>query len=91
MLSSFSAIKPKPTLINHKPKICIDCKFYIKQNNFFISNEFGKCSLFPYECENDYYLVNGLNNEKDEEYYHCSTARKYEDMCGREGKFYEKK
>ena len=83
MLSSFSAIE-------HKPKFCIDCKFY-KNNFFFGSNAYGKCSLFPYDPVDDDYLVNGINNNEDKDYYHCSTARKWEDMCGKKGKFYEKK
>lgn len=72
-----------------KPKLCIDCKFYTK--NFFTSSEFGKCSLFPTEKENDYFLVNGNKNNDDVEYHYCSTARKFERMCGEKGKFYEKK
>ena len=70
------------------PKLCIDCKFYT--NNIFTGNQFGKCSLFLKENENDYFLVNGINNNK-KEYYYCSTSRKSKQMCGEEGKFYEKK
>jgi len=72
-----------------KPKLCINCKFYNKEN-FFTSSEFGQCSMFPREKENDYFLVNGnYNNNID--YHYCSTSRKYDYMCGKEGKFYEKK
>jgi hypothetical protein len=82
ILSPFSASQIKP-------KLCIDCKFY-KKESIFTSNEFGKCSLFLRENDNDYYLVNGVNNN-NKEYHYCSTSRKYDDMCGKEGKFYEKK
>jgi hypothetical protein len=34
--------------------------------------------------------VNGIK-EKKIDFYYCSTARKYEDICGKEGKFYVKK
>jgi hypothetical protein len=71
------------------PKLCIDCKFY-KKENFFTSSEFGKCVLFPKENDNDYFLVNGVNNNKTE-YHYCSTSRQVERMCAKQGKFYENK
>lgn len=72
------------------PKLCINCKFYTK--NFFTFSEFGKCSLFPKERDNDYFLVNGIiNNNNNQEYHYCATSRNSERMCGEEGKFYEKK
>ena len=75
-------------LISIKPKLCIDCKFFRK--NFFTPNKYGKCSLFPIEKDNQYFLVDGNNNNKTE-YYYCSTSRKYENMCGSEGKLFVKK
>lgn len=72
-----------------RPKLCIDCKFYTK--NFFTFSEFGKCSLFPKEQDNSYFLVNGNNNYNNREYHYCATSRNSERMCGEEGKFYEKK
>jgi hypothetical protein len=72
-----------------KPKLCIDCKFYKK--DFFTTSEFGKCTLFPRKTENDNFLVNGMNVNNNIDYLYCSISRKYEDMCGKEGKFYEKK
>jgi hypothetical protein len=72
-----------------KQKLCIRCKFYTK--NFFTSSEFGKCSLFTTENEDTNYLVNGNKNNNDVEYHYCSTARKFHHMCGKEGKFFEKK
>jgi hypothetical protein len=72
---------------NIKPKLCIDCKHFKK--DFFISSEFGKCSLFQHDNDNDKFLVNGDNNHKID-YYYCSVSRKYDSMCGKEGKFYVK-
>ena len=76
-----------------KPKFCRDCKFFTK--DFFISNKFGKCSLFPEEADEDednkYFLVDGINRNKKPEYTFCSIARKYAKRCGPEGKFYENK
>jgi len=84
IFSLFSAIATNQI----RPKLCIDCKFYRKE--FFDFNEFGKCSLFPTENSNDYFLVNGNNNYNNKiEYHFCATARKYDHMCGKEGKFYE--
>jgi len=72
-----------------KPKLCIYCKFYKK--DFFTSSEFGKCVFLAIEKENDYFLVNGNNDNDNTEYYYCSTSRKYDHLCGKEGKFFEKK
>jgi hypothetical protein len=75
-------------LTPNKPKLCIDCKQYTK--DFFSSNKYGQCSLFIIENDNDYFLVNGINNHKIE-YQYCAVARKYDYMCGQDGRFYEKK
>lgn len=75
-----------------KPKFCIDCKFF--KNNFFTGSEFGKCSAFPeidIEKDNANFLVNGYKKESKKEFNYCSTARKYDHLCGKEGKFYERK
>lgn len=75
-----------------KPKFCVDCKFF--RNSFFWGTSFGKCSLFPINKDNEYntkYLVNGIKPVKNMDYSYCSTSRKYDDMCGKDGKFYEKK
>lgn len=70
-------------------KICIDCKFF--SNNFFTDKNFGKCILFPVSHHDTDYLVTGINKNEKPEYYFCSTARKFDYMCGEEGKKYEKK
>jgi hypothetical protein len=71
-----------------KPKLCVNCKYFITDNH---CNIFGKCSLFPKEEKDIYSLVNGIHQDKNNEYFHCSVARKWEDMCGPEGKMYKKK
>lgn len=73
-----------------KPKLCRDCKFFTK--GFLTSTKFGKCSLSPKDDEdNKYFLVDGINRN-NEQLYFCSTARQdFKNMCGPEGKFYEKK
>jgi cysteine synthase len=50
--------------------------------------------LFPrYSREeyNKYFLVNGKKNNKNMDYYYCSTAREFHNMCGKEGNFHEKR
>ena len=72
-----------------KPKICIHCKYFIPDD---ISDVYGKCSFFPkIEKNNANYLVTGNNDPSLLDYEYCSTARKYEDMCGKEGKKYKRK
>lgn len=72
-----------------KPKLCCDCKFFIK--DFMTMNKFGKCALFPKDHEGDNmdYLVDGVKSKADLTY--CSIARRYANMCGPEGAFYEQK
>jgi len=67
-----------------KPKLCVNCKFFT--NNFITKNKYGKCSLFPIPNNTTKNLIVGFENI---EHYLCSTARKYDDMCGNEGKFYK--
>jgi hypothetical protein len=71
-----------------EPVICINCKHFTKE--FFNSNTFGKCKLFPKETDSNYYLVDGKSNPQTDNYY-CSTARMSDDMCGVTGKLFEKK
>ncbi len=73
---------------NIRPKLCIDCKFYTK--HFLTRSKFGKCTLFTIENSPNSYLVNG-NNDNNIEYDYCSIARQFDHMCGKEGKYYEKK
>ena len=75
-----------------KPNLCVNCKFFTK--DFFTMNKYGRCAVFPKEEQDDdnmYVLVDGTKTNNKPEYNLCSIARKYEKMCGQEGKFYEKK
>jgi hypothetical protein len=76
-------------------KLCINCKY------FFYSNDLssGKCSLFkqiedPNEKEKKLinFLVSGVLKEDTNSlsYLDCVIARKYDNICGKEGKKYEK-
>ena len=83
-----------------KPKFCINCKFAIndidKYNLLDDENlQFIKCSLFKIneELNDSHFLVTGVNHISDShpDYIYCSTARKFNHMCGKEGKMYKKK
>ena len=71
-------------------KICSSCKFFTNKKDILLS---GKCLLFPkIEIPNKSekkhnFLI--LQKPKEMEYYHCSTARGFKDMCGEEGSKYE--
>lgn len=71
------------TSIQRTPKLCVECKFYVKP--FLNRKEFGKCS-FLFKQNFDTYFVTEKNNT---EYNYCSTARKYDHLCGEEGKHYK--
>lgn len=83
ILSTFS-INPTPT-----QKLCVDCKFF--KSELFFGNKFARCSLFPTEEINYDFLVDGSKKNKQIKYGYCSVARQFDDMCGNEGKLYEKK
>jgi hypothetical protein len=80
-----SIILPILSLKQVKPKLCINCKHFITDND---NGKYGKCSLFPKKEGKIHFLVNGVNEEL---YYHCSISREMNHMCGEEGKYYKKK
>ena len=69
-----------------KPKICINCKYLISD---YRKDEFAKCSLFSKKELNNDELVNGISKNINKDYYYCSTARGFDNLCGVKGKFYE--
>lgn len=71
-----------------KPKICVNCKYFISDN---YTDKYARCSLFPIEETSCYRLVNYDIDENKCEYNYCGHARKMENMCGLEGKKYKKK
>jgi len=78
-----------PTLfMNTQEKFCKDCRFFKKE--FFTETKYGHCSKFPNQ-PTDSYLVDGIKDLAPMAYYYCTTARSYDQMCGREGKYFESK
>jgi hypothetical protein len=71
-----------------KPKLCINCKHFITDNK---NGKFGKCSLFPIEEENNYFLINGIIEDNIIDHDYCSIARNDYKMCGHEGKLHIRK
>lgn len=68
------------------PKLCVNCKFFI--NSITYDNTDGKCSLFPKQENGLHFLMAEI---KHDDYYYCCNARKFDDMCGKEGKKYKNK
>jgi hypothetical protein len=79
-----SIILPIISLQNTKPKLCINCKYFIPDND---DSRYSKCSFLQKEESKAIFLVDGKNYE---DYYYCSTSRSNRDMCGIEGKYYKK-
>jgi len=82
--------EPKP-----EPKFCKDCK-HVRREFFdviispFRPYRFAKCSLIAMEKNADANYLSEGHLHQDELQY-SSIARKYNDMCGEKGKFWEAK
>jgi hypothetical protein len=82
-----SIILPISSFKEIKPKLCINCKYFINNHN----TEYGKCSYFPRIIKDDSFLVNGIVKEINMDYFYCSILRGDENKCGKEGKIYKRK
>ena len=76
---------------SNKPKFCVNCIHF--RGNFFTSNKYGKCSLFPVieKKDNGDYLVDGIFINPVVDYKYCSIIRNYDKMCGKDGNMYKEK
>jgi len=72
-----------------KAKLCLHCKHFKK--NFFQRDKFGKCNMFPIVENDEYFLVDGIKNTTTVDYHYCSVSRLYDEMCGKDGIYYEQK
>jgi hypothetical protein len=84
-----SIILPILSLKQTKPKLCINCKHFIPDKDG--DNNYGKCALFIKEESKTDFLVTGINEIKNSDYYYCATSRGPYSMCGQEGKYYKKR
>jgi len=71
-------------VLSLKHNLCIDCKFF--KRHYRSNDMFSKCSLFPTMERYMDYFITGKGNVIFESYHFCSTARKFDDMCGEDGK-----
>lgn len=85
-----SIILPVLSLNGLKPKICSNCKYFIK-NNITTKDKFAKCSLFPKIDNDNYFLVTGIAEDIVTDYYYCTTIRNDYSKCGEEGKMHIRK
>ncbi len=70
------------------PNLCIHCKYFIP--NFF-SNDYATCARFPKDPDLSKFLVTGKMKMKPHDFFVCFVARKYDHLCGKEGKMFERK
>lgn len=68
--------------------LCVNCKHF---KGSFFGNQYGTCSKFAEVKEKNNPYVDGSAPIKTLEYTYCSIARKYDHLCGNEGKSFEKK
>jgi len=85
----FNIVSILASTLSTKPNLCINCKYFTKE--FLTSNDFGKCTKFPKVDDDTAFFVNGVKPREKKEFHYCLTSRKFNYMCGNEGKYYEKK
>ena len=77
------------SIVSGFDKLCMNCKHF--KRDIFTPSRFGKCKKFLTIDDNVNHLINGKKQEKTENMHYCSTARKFDILCGEEGVGYEPK
>jgi hypothetical protein len=67
----------------------MNCKHF--KRDIFTPSRFGKCKKFLTIDDNVDHLIYGKKKEKTENMHYCSTARKFDSLCGEDGTGYEAK
>jgi len=67
----------------------MNCKYF--KRDLFSPSRFAKCKKFLIVDNNVDFLIDGKKIELPETMYYCSTARKFDHLCGEEGTSYESK
>lgn len=62
--------------LDYKIKYCYQCKYYMEKN------EVSKCSKFSSTTSTT------LKKKNMIDYYNCSVARNFNNLCGQEGKYF---
>lgn len=74
-------------------KFCINCKYFIPKESIFLTpaynSAFAKCGFYPNKITDNEFLITGsISKSQKDEFYYCSTARKFEHLCGESGKHF---
>jgi hypothetical protein len=69
-------------------KLCINCKHYKK--DIFTPSKYAQCKKYLIVDNNVDRLIDGKKTEEKKMLY-CSTARKFDHLCGEEGTGYDAK
>lgn len=80
--------------LESKPKYCLNCKYFIPNVNALTAaqnNKLGGCSYFPVKFYDFDCLVTGEKKNPENKYHFCDTARKFDDMCGEEGRHHKRR
>jgi hypothetical protein len=67
----------------------MNCKYF--NRDVFTPSRFAKCKKFLMKDNNVDHLIDGKRKEETKNMYYCSTARKFDILCGEEGTGYEPK
>jgi len=70
-------------------KLCMNCKHFKK--DIFTPSKYAQCSKFLIIDTNVDHLIDGKRREEKKNMYYCSTARKFDILCGEDGTGYEAK
>lgn len=84
------------SILNSNAKMCKNCKFFVPQNmkegEIPIGDYYGKCSKFKYTYfvdNKEYEIPSDITEEYDNKF--ALYCRMNDELCGAEGKHYEKK
>jgi len=72
-------------------KFCNNCKFYKPWIEWPAEKTMGKCTYFPIVYKESYNMISGELIEGSNDYEFCTTARNFENFCGKSGKYYSPK
>ena len=90
--SSLFPFSPITLVESYKPKFCVNCKYFLRDNILPDTLKYAHCTKFPKKDQNEMeYLITGDKNKAVESFHYCNTARGRDDQCGKEGKHYRLK
>ena len=75
------------SIVSALDKLCMNCKHFKK--DIFTPSKYAQCKKFLIIDKNVNYLIDGKKQQKTENMHYCSTARKFDILCGENGTGYE--